>query len=93
VEVQLVTSAVRPIPPEWAKINALHLVVSIDGLQPDHDKRRAPASYERILQNIVGRDSAGWGTGDAPGKVKFIAVLSIIFWTMAIVTGRLTAYI
>src|ERR671930_1849082 len=35
VEVQLVTSAVRPIPPEWAKINALHLVVSIDGLQPD----------------------------------------------------------
>jgi len=54
VEVQLVTSAVRPIPPEWAKIKALHLVVSIDGLQPDHDKRRAPASYERILQNIVG---------------------------------------
>ncbi|MBO0860296.1 MAG: radical SAM protein [Chloracidobacterium sp.] len=54
VEVQLVTSAVRPIPPEWAKIKGLHLVVSIDGLQPDHDKRRAPASYERILQNIVG---------------------------------------
>jgi MoaA/NifB/PqqE/SkfB family radical SAM enzyme len=54
VEVQLVTSAVRPIPPEWAKINALHLVVSIDGLQPDHDKRRTPATYERILQNIVG---------------------------------------
>ncbi len=54
VEVQLVTSAVRPIPSEWAKIEALHLVVSIDGLQADHDKRRAPATYERILQNIVG---------------------------------------
>jgi sulfatase maturation enzyme AslB (radical SAM superfamily) len=54
VEVQLVTSAVRPIPPEWAKIGALHLVVSIDGLQPDHDKRRAPATYERIKQNIEG---------------------------------------
>jgi sulfatase maturation enzyme AslB (radical SAM superfamily) len=54
VEVQLVTSAVRQIPPEWANINALHLVVSIDGLQADHDKRRAPATYERILQNIVG---------------------------------------
>ena len=54
VEVQLVTSAVRQIPPEWAKINGLHLVVSIDGLQPDHDERRKPATYERILQNIVG---------------------------------------
>jgi sulfatase maturation enzyme AslB (radical SAM superfamily) len=54
VEVQLVTSAVRPIPPEWAKIEALHLVVSIDGLQPDHDRRRTPATYERILQNIKG---------------------------------------
>jgi MoaA/NifB/PqqE/SkfB family radical SAM enzyme len=54
VEVQLVTSAVRPIPSEWAKIGALHLVVSIDGLQPDHDVRRAPATYERILRNIEG---------------------------------------
>jgi sulfatase maturation enzyme AslB (radical SAM superfamily) len=54
VEVQLVTSAVRPIPPEWAKIGALHLVVSIDGLQPDHDVRRAPATYERIMRNIEG---------------------------------------
>jgi MoaA/NifB/PqqE/SkfB family radical SAM enzyme len=54
VEVQLVTSAVRPIPPEWAKIEALHLAVSIDGLQPDHDVRRAPATYERILRNIEG---------------------------------------
>jgi sulfatase maturation enzyme AslB (radical SAM superfamily) len=54
VEVQLVTSAVRRIPPEWADIRGLHLVVSIDGLQPDHDARRKPATYERILQNIEG---------------------------------------
>ncbi len=54
VEVQLVTSAVRPIPADWAEIKALHLVVSIDGLQEDHDRRRKPATYERILQNIVG---------------------------------------
>jgi hypothetical protein len=46
-----------------------------------------------ILQNIVGRESAGWAAGEPPGKVKTIAILSIIFWTMAIVTGRLTAYI
>jgi MoaA/NifB/PqqE/SkfB family radical SAM enzyme len=54
IEVQLVTSAVRPIPPAWAAIKELHLVVSIDGLQPDHDRRRAPATYERILKNIAG---------------------------------------
>jgi sulfatase maturation enzyme AslB (radical SAM superfamily) len=55
IAVQLVTSAVRPIPEEWAVLEDLHLVVSIDGLQPDHDKRRAPATYERILQNVVGQ--------------------------------------
>jgi sulfatase maturation enzyme AslB (radical SAM superfamily) len=54
IEVQLVTSAVRPIPPGWASIKELHLVVSIDGLQAEHDLRRAPATYERILQNIAG---------------------------------------
>jgi MoaA/NifB/PqqE/SkfB family radical SAM enzyme len=54
IEVQLVTSAVRPIPQEWAELKDVHLVVSIDGLQPDHDKRRTPATYERILQNIRG---------------------------------------
>jgi MoaA/NifB/PqqE/SkfB family radical SAM enzyme len=54
VEVQLVTSAVRPIPPEWSSIANLHLVVSIDGLAPEHDIRRAPATYDRILKHIVG---------------------------------------
>jgi len=54
IEVQLVTSAVRPIPAEWARLRCLHLVVSIDGLQPEHDKRRAPATYDRILQHIAG---------------------------------------
>ncbi len=55
VTVQLVTSAVRPIPPEWKQIRGLWVVVSIDGLQPDHDRRRAPATYERILKNIEGQ--------------------------------------
>jgi sulfatase maturation enzyme AslB (radical SAM superfamily) len=54
VAVQLVTSAVREIPREWSSIPNLHLVVSIDGLQPDHDLRRKPATYERIQQNIRG---------------------------------------
>ena len=54
VGVQLVTSAVRQIPPAWRHIKEFYLVVSIDGLQPDHDLRRKPATYERILQNIKG---------------------------------------
>jgi organic radical activating enzyme len=54
IEVQLVTSAVRPIPVAWAHLPNLHLVVSVDGLQPDHDRRRSPATYDRILQHISG---------------------------------------
>lgn len=54
ITVQIVTSAVREIPKEWAEIENLYLVVSIDGLQPEHDARRKPATYERILRNIIG---------------------------------------
>ena len=53
---QLVTSAVRPIPIEWAGLRRLQIVVSIDGLQPEHDERRKPATYERILKHIEGHD-------------------------------------
>jgi MoaA/NifB/PqqE/SkfB family radical SAM enzyme len=52
--VQVVTSAVRPIPREWASIHRLQICVSIDGLQPEHDRRRAPATYDRILKHIDG---------------------------------------
>lgn len=54
IHTQLVTSAVRPIPAEWAGIKRLQIVVSIDGLQPEHDARRTPATYDRILKHIVG---------------------------------------
>jgi len=54
ITVQLVTSAVREIPTEWNFIDGLYIVVSIDGLQPEHDARRKPATYERILRNIAG---------------------------------------
>src|SRR5450432_3102073 len=55
VHVQLVTSAFRTLGPNWASLDHLHVVVSIDGLQPEHDIRRTPATYERILKNIVGQ--------------------------------------
>src|SRR6478752_4293335 len=51
---QLVTSAVREIPLAWRDIRRLQIVVSIDGLQPEHDVRRTPATYERILKHIAG---------------------------------------
>jgi sulfatase maturation enzyme AslB (radical SAM superfamily) len=54
VHTQLVTSAVRPIPSEWSALRRLQMVVSIDGLQPEHDVRRTPATYERILKHIEG---------------------------------------
>lgn len=51
---QIVTSAVRPIPMEWAHFARLQICVSVDGLQPEHDARRSPATYSRILRNIEG---------------------------------------
>jgi MoaA/NifB/PqqE/SkfB family radical SAM enzyme len=54
IHTQLVTSAVRPIPQEWAEIPRLQIVTSIDGLQPEHDARRTPATYDRILKHIEG---------------------------------------
>src|ERR1041384_7493562 len=56
VRVQLVTSAVRTIPTAWSNLKGFLLTVSIDGLQPEHDERRKPATYERILKNIEGHD-------------------------------------
>jgi MoaA/NifB/PqqE/SkfB family radical SAM enzyme len=58
IEVQLVTSAVSPIPAEWKCIGGLHLVVSIDGLAPEHDRRRSPATYDRVLKHIAGQSVA-----------------------------------
>jgi sulfatase maturation enzyme AslB (radical SAM superfamily) len=49
-----VTSAVRPVPSEWIGLPRLKIVVSIDGLQPEHDERRKPATYDRILKHIKG---------------------------------------
>jgi organic radical activating enzyme len=54
IHTQLVTSAVREIPSHWRDIWRLSMVVSIDGLQPEHDARRTPATYDRILKHIAG---------------------------------------
>jgi sulfatase maturation enzyme AslB (radical SAM superfamily) len=55
IHVQIVTSAFRTFPLEWNAYKRLNVSVSIDGLQPEHDARRAPATYDKILKNIAGR--------------------------------------
>jgi len=52
----VVTSGVIPVPMEWMNLRRLRVAVSIDGLPEHHDVRRRPATYERILQNLQGRE-------------------------------------
>jgi MoaA/NifB/PqqE/SkfB family radical SAM enzyme len=54
IHVQVVTSAFRPLPEAAKHDPMVYMVVSIDGLQPEHDVRRKPATYERILKSIAG---------------------------------------
>jgi len=56
IHVQVVTSAFRPLAAAWPTMPNLNVVVSIDGLRPEHDVRRAPATYERIIKNISGQN-------------------------------------
>ena len=53
IHCQVVTSAFRKIPAHWRENPHIGVVVSVDGLQPDHDARRKPATYERILKNVA----------------------------------------
>jgi len=55
IYVQIVTSAFRTFPEQWSREPHVNVVVSIDGLQPEHDVRRTPATYERILSTVAGR--------------------------------------
>jgi MoaA/NifB/PqqE/SkfB family radical SAM enzyme len=52
----VVTSGVIPIPVEWMKLNRVRVAISVDGLPEHHDIRRKPATYDRILKNIEGRE-------------------------------------
>ncbi len=82
VHTQVVTSAFRVIPVEWRRFTRLNVVVSIDGLQPEHDERRKPATYERILKNIVGgkitiHSTITGNIADRPGYLEEF----LQFWT------------
>jgi MoaA/NifB/PqqE/SkfB family radical SAM enzyme len=55
IETLIVTSGVIRIPPEWIRLPHVRVAVSVDGLREQHDVRRTPATYARILRNIEGR--------------------------------------
>jgi MoaA/NifB/PqqE/SkfB family radical SAM enzyme len=52
----VVTSGVIPIPLPWMNLPRTRVAVSVDGLPEHHDIRRKPATYQRILKNIEGRE-------------------------------------
>ena len=56
VHVQIVTSAFSVLPPAWAALSHMNVVVSIDGLQPDHDIRRKPATTNEFLRISLDRE-------------------------------------
>lgn len=82
IHVQVVTSAFREIPREWAAIPRLYVVVSVDGLQPEHDMRRRPATYDRILKNISGHQVSIHCTitGQMMKRARYLEDF-LAFWT------------
>ena len=86
----VVTSAVMPFPREWNAIPRVRVAVSIDGLQPEHDARRKPATYDRILKNLEGREAdVSWVITnqmmERPGYLdEYLA-----FWTSRPEIGRI----
>jgi hypothetical protein len=90
VYTQLVTSAVRPIPREWAGLNRLLIAVSIDGLQPEHDARRTPATYDRILKHIEGHSITVHCTVTAQQARREGYIGEFVrFWSAQVTTRRI----
>lgn len=54
----------------------------------------AGAGIAGYMQPVLNRESATWGNGgDVPGSMRGLAIASLIIWTVAITTGRFTAYL
>jgi Radical SAM superfamily len=52
----VVTSGIIPIPQAWMTLPRVRVAISIDGLPEHHDVRRKPATYEKILGHLDGRE-------------------------------------
>jgi MoaA/NifB/PqqE/SkfB family radical SAM enzyme len=86
----VVTSAVMPFPREWNAIPRARVAVSIDGLQPEHDARRKPATYERILNNLEGRQAdISWVITNQMLECPGYLDAYLEFWTRKPEIGRI----
>lgn len=86
----VVTSAVIPFPREWNTIPRVRVAVSIDGLQPEHDARRTPATYERILKNLEGREAdVSWVITNQMMQRPGYLDAYLAFWTAHPEIGRI----
>ena len=78
----VVTSAVIPFPAEWNALKRVRVSVSIDGLQPEHDERRKPATYEKILGNLQGRTAdVSWVVTNQMLERESYLEEYLAFWT------------
>lgn len=78
----VVTSAVIPFPAAWNALSRVRVAVSIDGLQPEHDARRAPATYDRILKNLEGRKAdVSWVVTNQMMQRPWYLDEYLVFWT------------
>ncbi|HTW22304.1 MAG TPA: radical SAM protein [Candidatus Baltobacteraceae bacterium] len=77
----VVTSGVIPVPMEWMSLPRVRVAISVDGLPEHHDVRRKPATYERILKNIEGREvNVHWTvTSSALGRDSYLEEY-VSFW-------------
>jgi hypothetical protein len=47
-----------------------------------------------VMQRVLSRDAPGWqAAGHVPALGRRVALSSMLFWTAAVVTGRLIAYL
>ena len=52
------------------------------------------AGLAAYMQQMLKREAAGWANGGSvPGGLRNLAAVSLSLWGLAIVTGRLTAYL
>ena len=77
----VVTSAVIPVPRAWSDLPRVVVTISVDGMPEDHDVRRAPATYDRILKNIEGsRVNIHWTITRAALRRESYAEEYVAFW-------------
>ena len=86
----IVTSGIIPFPQAWNRIPRVRVAVSIDGLQPEHDARRAPATYQKILKNLEGREAdISWVITNQMMQQPDYLERYLAFWTARREIGRI----